>query len=151
MSDQSPTALAYQRARFNTRLPLDYLYTASHFWIGPAPETQWRVGLTAFGSRLLGEVVDYGFETAADAQVRSGQIVGWIEGFKALCEIPSLADGSFAGANPRLEQTVTAVNQDPCGSGWLYAVRGAPAGSLLTVRDYAKTLDQLIDRLWTGQ
>ena len=77
MSDSEPggDALAYDRCRFVTRLPTDRLYTRSHYWLREVEPGLWRVGLTAYGTRLLGEIVEHGFTvqpgTAVDADRRS--------------------------------------------------------------------------------
>ena len=145
MDPEPPKSLAYKRARFVAQLPLDYLYSPSHFWIAPQTGGIWRVGLTKFAARMLGEMVDYGFETQFEAPVIPGQVLGWIEGFKAISDVYCIAEGKFGGANPALEHNPTLVNHDPHDAGWLYAVRGQPGGKCVGAEDYAKVLDQVID------
>jgi glycine cleavage system H protein len=140
-------ALEYRRAKFVTRLPTGYRYNPAHYWVGRQPGGSWRVGLTKFGTRMLGEIVDFGFETASGALVNSGQIVGWIEGFKAVADVPSVLDGEFIGANHALETDPSLVNADPYGAGWLYCVKGQPDNSCTDATGYAAALDQAIDRL----
>lgn len=151
MDTSQPAVLSYRRARFVTQLPLRCLYSPSHFWIAPQDDQTCRVGLTKFASRIMGEMVDYGFETPLDAPVASGQVIGWIEGFKALSDVFCIADGRFAGFNPALENNVTLINQDPYGAGWLYAVRGKPDATCVQAHAYAKILDQTIDSILKGQ
>lgn len=146
MEHSDPKALPYKRARFVTQLPTSFLYSPSHYWIARQDDGLWRVGLTKFASRMLGEMVDYGVEVAAGNAVSSGQAIGWVEGFKALSDVFCIADGQFAGANPALESDVTLVNQDPQGAGWLYAVRGQPDATCVDAHGYAAVLDQTIDR-----
>ena len=150
MDVDRPEFLRYQRARFTTQLPRTYLYSRSHFWIGGCDKDTWRVGLTKFGSRLLGEMVDYGFELTAGSALSSGQVIGWVEGFKGVADIASISEGLFQCANPALENDPTLVNQDPYGAGWLYSVRGKPDLSCVNVEGYAKILDAIIDRLQAG-
>lgn len=145
MEPDPTAALPYQRARFTTHLPTACLYTSKHFWLARQEEMTWRVGLTKFGSRMLGEMVDYGFETVPGTQVVPGQVIGWIEGFKALSELSCVASGEFLGPNPALDQHITFVNQDPQGAGWLYAVKGEPGPGCLDVRGYTLLLDETID------
>ena len=149
-AEQSKTS-EYRRARFVTSLPRDYYYSASHFWIARQQDQTWRIGLTKFASRMLGEMVDYGFEVQLDAPVHSGQAIGWIEGFKAVSDVFCIAEGRFTGANPALEQDITLINQDPYGAGWLYAVKGQPDATCVDVNGYAKILDQTIDNLLEKQ
>ncbi len=147
MHSELPACLDYRRARFATQLPLAYLYSPGHFWIAHHQAGIWRVGLTKFASRMLGEMVDYGFEPAPGAKVLPGQAIGWIEGFKALSELFCIGSGEFAGPNPALEQNITQVNQDPYGAGWLYAIKGAPDTTCMDVQHYARLLDRTIDEL----
>jgi len=147
MSEQTPKTRQYQRARFVTQLPAHYLYSPSHFWAARQDERTWRVGFTKFASRMLGEMVDYGFDAPVDALVTSGQRIGWIEGFKAVSDLFCIIDGRFAGPNPALEGDLALVNRDPYGAGWLYAVVGRPDSTCVNVDAYAKVLDETIDRI----
>ena len=139
--------LSYQRARFATKLPVGLLYSPSHYWIARQEQSLWRIGLTKFASRILGEMVDYGFDLKPGAGVTSGQVLGWIEGFKARSDVVCIAEGKFAGVNPQLEESITLINQDPYDTGWLYAVRGQPDVACIDVQGYMRILDETIDRL----
>ncbi len=147
MDNEPAKTISYKRARFATQLPVDALYSPAHFWIARAESDTWQVGLTKFGSRMLGEMVDYGIDTAPGTLVSPGQVIGWIEGFKAVSDLFCIAEGTFAGANPELESHITAINQDPYGAGWIYAVTGKPDGTCVDVQGYARILDATIDKL----
>ena len=146
-----PTSLHYKRSRFVTQLPVDYLYSPSHAWLARQADGAWRVGITKFATRMLGDMVDHGWEVAPDAPVECGQVVGWVEGFKAISDIFCVADGNFAGANPVLKEKVALVNKDCYGAGWLYAVHGTPDTKCLEVHAYVKLLDKTIDRILEKQ
>jgi len=143
--------LPYKRSRFATQLPVDYLYSPSHCWIARQEGILWRVGFTKFAVRMLGEMVDHGFEVGAGAAVQPGQVIGWIEGFKAISDVFCVADGRFAGGNRLLQEKITAVNKDPYGAGWLYAVRGRPDAKCVDVHDYVAILDKTIDKILEKQ
>ena len=143
--------LHYKRSRFATQLPVDYLYSPSHFWAARQEDELWRIGLTKFATRMLGEMVDCGFEIARDTPVASGQIIGWIEGFKAISDVFCVADGNFAGANPVLKEKITLVNKDPYGAGWLYLVNGKPDTKCVEVHGYKAILDKTIDKILEKQ
>ncbi len=147
MGPEQTEFLSYKRARFVTELPVNYLYSPGHFWIGRQAERVFRVGLTKFGTRMLGEMVDYGFEAAPGSNIAPGLVIGWIEGFKAVSEIFCIAEGQFVEVNPALEKNIALVNHEPYGAGWLYSIKGAPDASCMEVHGYAKLLDQTIDRL----
>lgn len=137
----------YKRSRFSTRLPADRLYTASHFWIADAEPGVWRVGLTKFASRMLGDVVDLGFDVEPGDAVSLGQTIGWLEGFKARTDLFSVLDGEFLGGNPDLEREIDWVDSDRYGRGWLYRVRGTPDPASVEVGGYVAVLDATIDKL----
>ena len=146
-----PATLHYKRSRFVTQLPVDYLYSPSHAWAGPQPDGSWRIGLTKFATRMLGEIVDHGFEFQAGAKVSPGQIVGWIEGFKAISDLFCVVEGEFMGGNASLKEMISLVNKDCYGEGWLYAGCGQPDARCMNVQDYVKILDKTIDKILEQQ
>jgi len=151
MDTTKPKTLHYRHSRFVTQLPVDYRYSPSHAWLASQPDGAWRVGITKFATRMLGEMVDHGWEVAPGAVVERGQVVGWVEGFKAISDIFCVADGTFAGSNPALKAKVALVNKDCYGAGWLYAVRGTPDAKCLDVHAYVKLLDKTIDKILEKQ
>src|SRR6476661_2008771 len=110
MHEDASNSLFYKRSLFTTRLPRDRFYTQLHYWLLERNGT-WRIGLTRFATRLIGEIVDYGFDIEAGAPVRAGQVVGWIEGFKAVSDIRSALDGSFRGSNSQLSQSPEVIDR----------------------------------------
>jgi glycine cleavage system H protein len=144
-SDESNT-LYYKRSHFVTRLPLDRLYSPSHYWILNRDGT-WRVGLTKFATRMLGEIVDYGFETAGGATIKPGQLLGWIEGFKAVSDVFSVIEGQFGLSNPELSKNPETIDRDCYGNGWLYEASGQPDALCLDAQGYKALLDTTIDKL----
>jgi glycine cleavage system H protein len=151
MTDQ-PKTLFYKRAQFVTHLPVDYFYSPSHAWIGrEADNEHWRVGLTKFATRMLGEMVDHGFELEAGATVEPGDIIGWVEGFKAISDLYCIGSGTFAGGNAILRDKVTLISKDPYGAGWLYRLKGQPEPTCLDVHAYRAVLDKTIDKILEKQ
>ena len=150
-SASSSRTLHYKRSHFVTQLPVDYLYSPSHAWIAPADEGRWRVGLTKFATRMLGEMVDHGFEIESGAPVQCGQIIGWVEGFKAISDLFCIAQGEFAGSNPVLKEKIQWITQAPYTTGWLYQVKGSPDSKCLDVHAYRDLLDKTIDRILAKQ
>jgi len=151
MSAGQMKTIHYKRSHFATQLPLDYLYSPSHAWIAQQADGSWRVGLTKFATRMLGEMVDHGFETAPGARVEPGQIVGWVEGFKAISDLFCIASGDFAGGNPALREDISLLSDRPYDEGWLYAVQGQPDSRCIDVHAYRDLLDKTIDRLMAKQ
>jgi glycine cleavage system H protein len=146
MDFDDSNALFYKRSLFVTRLPLNRLYSSSHFWLLHHAGI-WRIGLTKFATRMLGEIVDYGFDTEPDAVVQTGQILGWIEGFKAISDVASVIRGKFRSSNPGLSANPEFVDRDCYGDGWLYEATGDPDITCLDVHGYKALLDATIDKL----
>ena len=139
--------VSYKRSRFSSRLPVDRRYTASHFWLLEVERDVWRVGFTKFATRMLGDLVEHGFDVKSGDRVAVGQAIGWIEGFKALTDLYCVVDGEFLGANPELELDVTLTDTDPYGGGWLYSIRGVPDPNSMDVHGYIELLDLTIDKM----
>ena len=107
----------------------------------------WRIGFTKFAVRMLGEIVELGFEVEPGTDVATGQVVGWLEGFKAVTDIFSPLAGRFEGVNPEVDAAVQLVTRDPHERGWLFQVRGHPGDDCLDVHGYVSLLDTTIDKM----
>jgi|SRR5436190_261833 len=151
MAGTTAKTLHYKRSHFVTQLPVDYLYSPSHAWLAPWPNQRWRVGLTKFATRMLGEMVDHGFEIEPGAPVQCGQIIGWVEGFKAISDLYCVAEGRFDSSNPLLQETIGVITKQPYTAGWLYEVSGQPDPRCLDVNRYRDLLDRTIDRILAQQ
>ena len=151
MDVPKPKTLHYKRSHFVTQLPIDYLYSPSHAWIARHEEDLWRVGLTKFATRMLGEMVEYGFEVSPGAAVLPGQVVGWVEGFKAISDLFCIATGQFEGDNPALKEQIKLISKEPYVGGWLYLVRGVPEPRCVDVHAYQRILDKTIDKILEKQ
>ena len=143
--------LHYKRGHFATQLPLDYRYSPSHAWVAAQSQNLWRVGLTKFATRMLGEMVDHGFEVEPGAAVECGQIIGWVEGFKAISDLYCVAEGHFCGGNQALKQNIRLISNQPYEAGWLYEVSGQPDSRCLDVNAYRALLDKTIERILAQQ
>ena len=152
----APATSFYKRSNFVTHLPVECLYSPSHFWIarmgGPkSGTTRLRIGFTKFATRMLGEIVEVRFEKQPGAALTGGDIVGSIEGFKAISDLYSCASGTFAGGNPALAASVEAVGKNPYGEGWLYQVDGEPDDKCVPLEEYRAMLDTVIDKILDKQ
>ena len=146
MSSPSLT-LRYKRARFLTHLPVDRRYTPSHYWLMEEGSGIWRVGLTKFATRMLGDLVEYEFPFEVGAAIEIGQELGSLEGFKAVTSVYSVVAGEFLGVGEGLRAEVTALDADPYGAGWLYRGRGAAEPASVDVHGYVTILDETIDKM----
>ena len=94
---------------------------------------------------MLGEVVEFGFDVPDGAPVKTADVIGFIEGFKAVSELFCVADGTFAGANAAARENPALIWAKPHDEGWLYEVEGRPDPESLDVAGYSAFLDQTID------
>jgi glycine cleavage system H protein len=143
--------LFYKRSTFVTHLPTECRYSPSHFWLRQEEGKRWRVGFTKFATRMLGEIVDHQWEKAPGDAVKPGEIIGSIEGFKAISDFYCVAEGTFAGGNPLLREAIELVGKDPYGKGWLYEFEGNPDANCVDVETYRGMLDNTIDRILEKQ
>ncbi len=144
---QGEAVLRYRRARFVARFPTDRVYAPSHFWLRQGSASCWRVGLTLFAMRMLGEPVELEFEVARGETMEAGQVLGWLEGFKAVSDLYAPLGGRFLGGNPRLTEAIELLKSDPYEAGWLYEVEGQPGEDCVDAAGYAALLDDTIDRM----
>lgn len=145
------TAIRYQRATFVTHLPVTSLYAPSHCWLARHASGRWRTGFTKFALRMLGEVVEVQFDHAVGAPVEPGDILGSIEGFKAVSDLFCVGRGRFAGGNPQLLEDPEVLSREPYAAGWLYEFDGEPDSRCLDVAGYQALLDATIDRILAKQ
>ena len=154
MSEALPT-IKFKHSRFTTRLPADYLYSPSHYWIARDPEGDapdlWRVGFTKFATRMLGELVECSFDVAEGDAVTSGDAIGYVEGFKAMSDLFNVVDGRFRGGNPALMADACIIRNDPYTVGWLYRVQGTPEDAATDVHGYVATLESTIARMMAAE
>ena len=147
MPTDKPMTLHYKRSRFVAHLPVAHLYTPSHAWLARQADGAWRVGITKFATRMLGDMVDHGWEVAPGTAVTCGQVVGWVEGFKAISDLFCVVDGNFTAPNAVLKEKLSLVNKDPHIAGWLYEATGSPDPKCMDVHAYVKLLDKTIDKI----
>jgi glycine cleavage system H protein len=147
MSGTPGEVIPYRRNHFATRLPSDRLYSRSHFWLVESEPGCWRVGLTGFATRMLGEIVEFDFEVKPEDPVEIAQTVGWIEGFKAVSDLICIAKGRFRRSNPDASEDSELICKRPYGQGWLYEIEGSPDPDAVDVHGYVGFLDATIDKM----
>ena len=147
MADVLGEVLPYKRNHFSARFPVRYLYCPSHFWLFESSPGHWRVGMTSFATRMLGDIVEFDFEVKPGGRVQVGEAIGWIEGFKAVSDVYSAVEGEFAGSNAEAADDVEAICKDPYGRGWLYSVRGDRDARATDIDGYVAYLDRTIDKM----
>ena len=147
MTDSRSAALYYRRSRFTTHLPRDRRYSPAHYWLLEEAPGVWRVGLTKFATRMLGDIVEFDFGVKPGTNVELGDEIGTIEGLKAVASVFAVGSGAFLGEGSALRDDVTRLESDPYGAGWLYRLQGSPGAETVDVEGYAAILDATIDRM----
>jgi glycine cleavage system H protein len=79
------------------------------------------VGITDFAQDALGDVV-YVELPDAGLEVVAGASVAEIESTKSVSEVYTPVSGRVVEVNAALDDTPEAVNEDPYGAGWIFAV-----------------------------
>ena len=143
----SRKVIQYRRSKFSTRLLTDRVYTAGHSWLKNEEGDLWRIGLTKFAIRMLGEAVEMDMEISQGDCIETGQVIGWIEGFKAVTDIFAPMTGAFRGSNEQLINDMELLRRDPYGKGWIYSIEGKPDSSCVDVEGYMAVLDRTIDKM----
>ena len=85
------------------------------------------------------------------ASSEPGQILGWVEGFKAISDEYGFCAGEFIGTNPALQQNIALINKKPYAEGWLYEARGTLDDKYEDAEGYAAILNQTIDKMLEQQ
>jgi glycine cleavage system H protein len=137
----------YRRSRFTTHLPRDRRYSPAHYWLLEEEPGLWRVGLTRFATRMLGDIVELEFKVRVGTDVGLGDEIGTIEGLKAVASVFAVGSGRFLGEGASLRTDVTLVESDPYGKGWLYRLQGTPGADTVDVDGYVAILDATIDKM----
>lgn len=151
MTENRPKFISYKRSNFTTRLPVDFLYSPSHWWIEKEVSGTWKAGITRFSTRMLGEMVDFGMEIKPGGTFEPGEIIGWLEGFKAITDIYAVSEGELIEVNPVLEKELIRINRSPYLDGWIYRFTGRPDDHCMEVEAYRDLLDKTIDRILEQQ
>jgi len=137
----------YKRSRFSTRLPRERSYTRGHLWLRPRGDGVWEIGITRFALRMLGDPVEIDVEAEPGDRLETGQVLGWVEGFKAVSDLFAPLPGEFVEANAALDEDIELIQRSLYDRGWLYAIRGEPGADCTDVQGYMDHLDATIDKM----
>lgn len=141
----------YKKSTFVTHLPENYLYSPTHYWLNELEKGRYQVGVTKFSTRMLGNLVDFGFESKQGDKIKTGQIIGWIEGFKAITDIYCIGTGEFIRSNLELENDLEQGWKNNYSTGWLFEFSGEPDSRCMILDEYIKVLDTTIEKILEQQ
>ena len=125
--------------------PQDLLYHPEHDWVRIDGDVA-TFGITWHAQDALGEVVFFD-PPAVGTQVTQHEPYTEVESVKAVSDVVAPLSGEVIEVNDSLAQTPEAINEDPYGAGWLYAVEGTPDVKCVDLAAYRTLLDATIDRI----
>ena len=102
-------------------IPENLKYTKDHEWIKTEGDEA-VVGITAFASKELGDIVFIEVETEGETLDKK-EAFGTIEAVKTVSDMYMPVAGEILEFNPTLESSPDVVNKDPYGEGWFVKVR----------------------------
>ena len=110
-------------------------YSKEHEWVR-VEDGRVVIGITDYAQDALGDVVyvelpDVGLAVVADASIAE------IESTKSVSEVYCPVTGVVVEVNAALNDTPEAVNEDPYGRGWIFAIELADANELDSLLDAA--------------
>jgi glycine cleavage system H protein len=144
--------LVFMMGRSPAFLPTDRRYARNHMWAMPAGPS-YRVGLSAYAVRLLGDLNHLDWSVKPGASLRGGLQIAFVEGSKATSDLYAPFAGRVEAINPRVAAKPSLLNSNLYDSGWLLEIV-SDEPSLLTAEQYLAHLEAawpLAQRLLKGQ
>lgn len=144
--------LVFMMGRSPAFLPTDRMYARNHMW-AEAVEGGYRVGLSAYGVKLLGDLRHLEWSVEAGATIASGQQIGFVEGSKATSDMYAPMAGRLREINQAVPANPSLINTNLYDAGWLMAMEGS-GGELLSPQEYLSHLEAgwpLAQRILKGQ
>ena len=97
-------------------------YHQGHTWVMPQGNGMVRIGLDDFGRRLVGGVHSVGLPRKG-SRVHEGEAAVELDCGQKRARLISPVDGVVTAVNEPLTREGSALERDPYGTGWLFAVR----------------------------
>ena len=113
--------MQYRGTRNMSEVPGDLHYTESHEWIRIDGDRA-TIGITDYAQDALTDVV---WVELAELAMKVGAMepCASVESVKSVSEIYAPVSGEIVESNEALEDAPEAINQDPYGEGWIFALR----------------------------
>lgn len=106
--------------------PTELRYSKSHEWVLEKEDGVYRIGITDFAQKELGDVVFLNLPMEGDG-VTAEEAFGDIESVKAVSDLVSPVTGTVCAVNEALLDQPELVNQDPYGEAWIIEVNEVSA------------------------
>ena len=115
-------------------------YAETHEWALVEKEGVATVGISSFAKNELGEIVYLDLPKVGD-QMEQGTECAVLESTKAAADLYAPLSGTVIEVNPIHAGSMTHLNTDPEGAGWLFKIRlerEEELASLLTKEEYER-------------
>ncbi len=136
--------LVFMMGKFEAHFPTDRRYAKNHMWAQPEESQSgeaYRFGFSAYAVRLLQDVYFLDWSVDPGAQLNLREEIGEIESSKAESALYSPVAGQLIEFNEALLSDPSAINVDPYGAGWLFAIAGG-GQPLLSPSEYMDHLGE---------
>lgn len=97
-------------------------FTELHQWVEEIQPGIFKIGLSSFAVKELGEVVFIDFLKNCGDSVKSGDPLAEVESLKSVNYFQAPFDAEIKEVNSQLQNDVSLVNKDSEGGGWLFVV-----------------------------
>ena len=128
-----------------------FRYANSHEWVEVLASGHYRVGISAFGSQALGDLV-YVELPEVGQRVQTGDEVCVVESVKAASDVYAPMTGEIVAINESLVDAPGLVNQHAYADGWLFEIAADVSkeyDGLLSAAEYAEVVaasaDEAVD------
>lgn len=130
--------------------PDDLHYLEAHdMWARMEDDGLVRVGATALGAALAGEIVAF-LPKPVGENVEQGRALGAIELFKTIISAKAPVSGVLVEVNEAVERTPALLNRDPYGAGWLARIRPANWAAESASLAHGACVAEAMERVWQG-
>ena len=116
--------LVFMMGRSPTFLPTDRKYARNHMWALEL-DAGYRVGLSAYAVKLLGDVHQVAWSAEAGTMLTAGQKIGFIEGSKATSDLYAPMAGKVEQLNHAVLADPGLINTNLYDAGWLLVIAGS--------------------------
>ncbi len=125
------------------QFPDELRYSTEHEWVA-VDGVRARIGITDYAQDALGDVVYVDLPDVGLAVI-AGSTCAEVESTKSVSEIYAPLSGVVVAVNQTLDDAPEQINQEPYGTGWIFAVEmsdTAELDGLLDAAAYRKLVEE---------
>ena len=121
--------------------PTNLLYAKSHEWVQDMGDGSFRIGLTDYAQKELGDLVFVNLPPEGD-EVEVGSAFGDVESVKAVSDVYSPVSGVVCAINEELLDHPENINQDAYAAWMIQVNEVSDKEELLSAEEYEKFLSE---------